>query len=87
MATDRQLREVLVAINRVSRKVDRGFEFVDERFTLIDDRMRELGTGFAALVQKQDGKLNLLLDILRRRDVISEKDRARLLATGPYPQQ
>lgn len=71
MVSDPQINEVLVAIERFSRKVDDRFDMVDARFVLADDRMNDVHGRCSAITKELSA---LGAQVATMRTVVATKD-------------
>lgn len=86
--------EILEAINEFSNRVDEKFVEVDKRFNKIeatmvtkdylDDKLADLRGDLVILMRKEDTKVGKLIEVLKRRKVISEAETKEILSMEPF---
>ena len=86
--------EILEAINEFSTKVDDRFnklegEVGEIKSTMVtkdylDDKLADLRGDLVVLMRKEDTKVGKLIDVLKRRNVISEAETKEILAMEPF---
>jgi len=94
MEKETSKNEILEAINEFSNKVDEKFAKVDERLDNIganmvtkdylDDKLADLRGDLVVLMRKEDTKMIKLIEILKRRAVITEAEEKEILSMEPF---
>ena len=94
MEKETSKNEILEAINEFSTKVDKQFIEVGERFNKIeatmvtkdylDDKLGDLRGDLVVLMRKEDTKMIKLVEILKRRAVITEAEEKEILSMEPF---
>ena len=88
--------EILQAINDYATKNDGRWEKKEERLGRIEatmvtkdylvDKLSDLKGDLVVLMRKEDAKLKALIEVLKRRNVISGDDAETILSMQPFPQ-
>ncbi len=75
--------EVTKGIDFLAKITKEGFDGVDERFDKLEARMDKVETGLTGVERsntKLGGKVNVLINVLKEKNVISEEDQKRVHA-------
>ena len=77
-------------------KIDQRFDKVDQRFDKIeskmvtkdylDEKLADLRGDLVVLIRKEDNKVKKLVEVLKRRKIISEAESKEVLAMEPFSQ-
>ena len=54
--------------------------------TYLDEKLADLRGDLVVLMRKEDNKVRKLIDILKKRNVISKSDEKEILAMEPFPE-
>lgn len=94
MENETSKNEILEAINEFSNKVDEKFVEVDKRFDKIeanmvtkdylDSKLSDLRGDLVVLTRKEDTKMLKLVEILKRRAIITEAEEKEILSMEPF---
>ncbi len=89
-------KEILEAINAFSGATDQRFSDIDKRFTKIeatmvtkdylDDKLSDLRGDLVVLTRKEDLKVKKLVEILKKRQLLSDEEAKETLSMEPFPQ-
>jgi len=88
--------EILEAVNNFSTKMDSEIGDIKSEIGTIkatmvtkdylDDKLSDLRGDLVVLMRKEDTKLRTLVDVLKKRNIISNEDAQQILAMEPFPQ-
>jgi len=88
--------EILSAVNDFATKTEHRFEKIDKRFVhlenqmvtkdYLDDKLADLRGDLVVLTRKEDTKLKALVDILHKKQVLSEDEKREIFKMEPFPQ-
>ena len=94
MEKETSKNEILEAINEFSNRVDEKFVKVDERLAKIkstmvtkdylDDKLADLRGDLVVLMRKEDTKMIKLVEILKRRAIITEAEEKEILSMEQF---
>ena len=94
MEKETSKNEILEAINEFSNRVDEKFVKVDERLDKIkstmvtkdylDDKLADLRGDLVVLMRKEDTKMIKLVEILKRRAIITEAEEKEILSMEQF---
>ncbi len=79
--------EILEAINEFSNKTDERFSKIEVTMVTkdyLDDKLSDLRGDLVVLMRKEDNKMVRLIDILKKRKVITETDEKEILSLEPF---
>jgi hypothetical protein len=96
MAKDISQQEILDAINVFSAHTDKQFseikgEIAGMKATMVtrdylDDKLADLRGDLVVLTRKEDVKVKKLVEILKKRKLISDEEVKEIMAMEPFPQ-
>ena len=78
------VKEGFESVDRRFEDIDKRFESIDRRFNVLpdkdylDDKLADLKGDLIVKLRREDEKVNFLIDLLRARSVLNEKDVERL---------
>jgi len=94
MEKEESKNEILEAINEFSSKVDERFDKVEGEISSIkasmvtkdylDEKMADLRGDLVVLMRKEDTKVGKLIEILKRRKIITEIEEKEILSMEPF---
>ena len=94
MENDTSKKEILEAISEFSSKVDERFDNLEGRVgkieatmvtkNYLDEKMADLRGDLVVLMRKEDTKVSKLIEILKRRKVITEIEEKEILSMEPF---
>ena len=79
--------EILEAINEFSTKVDEKFAKIEAVMVTkdyLDEKMADLRGDLVVLMRKEDTKVGKLVEVLKRRKVITEAEEKEILSMEPF---
>lgn len=90
------LNSVNDSFSELENKMDGRFDKMDKRLTKIeatmttkdylDDKLGDLRGDLVVLMRKEDVKVKKLVDILKKRELISEEEVNEIMSMEPFPQ-
>lgn len=87
MENETSKNEILEAINEFSSKVDERFDKIEATMVTkdyLDEKLADLRGDLVVLVRKEDTKVGKLIEVLKRRKVISEDETKEILSMEPF---
>jgi hypothetical protein len=95
MAKEITNNEILEAINTFSSNIDQRFDKNESDISWIksnmvtkdylDDKQAELRGDLISVIRKENSKFEILIDVLRKRDLITGEDEKSILSKEPFP--
>lgn len=90
------VNDTLSAVNDFATKTENRFQGLEQRVGRIealmvtkdylDDKLADLRGDLVVLMRKEDTKLRTLVDVLKKREIISKDDAQYILSLEPFPQ-
>jgi hypothetical protein len=81
--------EILEAINEFSTKVDERFNKIESVIVTkdyLDEKLADLRGDLVVLIRKEDTKVKKLVDILLKRNIITEAESKEIFTMEPFAQ-
>jgi uncharacterized protein YydD (DUF2326 family) len=81
--------EILEAVNEFSSKVDERFNKIEAVMVTkdyLDDKLADLRGDLVVLIRKEDTKVKKLVDILLKRNIITEAESKEIFTMEPFAQ-
>lgn len=81
--------EILEAINEFSTKVDERFNKIEAVMVTkdyLDEKLADLRGDLVVLIRKEDTKVKKLVDILLKRNIITESESKEIFTMEPFAQ-
>ena len=89
MAKEVTTKDLLGAINEFSATTDKRFTRIESQMVTkdyLDEKMSDLRGDLTILTRKEDQKVKRLVEILKKRKLISDKEVKEIMAMEPFPQ-
>ena len=83
------INEILDAISEFSAATDKRFTKIESEMVTkdyLDEKMSDLQGDLTILTRKEDKKVKKLVEILKKRKLISNKEVKEIMAMEPFPQ-
>ena len=89
MEKEATTNEILDAVNEFSASTDKRFTKIESQMVTkdyLDEKMSDLRGDLTILTRKEDQKVKRLVEILKNRKLITDKEVKEIMAMEPFPQ-